>query len=63
MAPATSPTTSIWLDGTEILDLNAKAFGAADLGWGPTINTQFQIDGLGSGTVKVYVDSLTISRW
>ena len=53
---------SVWLDGHEI-PINAKAFGAADLGWGPTINTQFQIDGMGSGTVTSYVDSLKISRW
>ncbi len=54
---------SIWLDGKETV-LNAKAFGAADLGWGPIINTQFQVDGHGSsGSTKVYVDSLTISRW
>jgi hypothetical protein len=54
---------SIWLDGTES-SLNEKAFGAADLGWGPTINTQFQVDGYGSsGTITVYLDNLTISRW
>lgn len=52
----------IWLDGTKF-SIGAYAFGAADLGWGPTINTQFQIDGLGSGSVKVYLDDLTISRW
>ncbi len=54
---------SIWLDGKETA-LNVKAFGAADLGWAPAINTQFQIDGLGSsGTITVYVDHLTISAW
>lgn len=54
---------SVWLDGVQS-SLNAKAFGAADLGWGPVINTQFQVDGLGSsGTTTVYVDGLTISRW
>ncbi|HWG20118.1 MAG TPA: hypothetical protein VG225_06270 [Terracidiphilus sp.] len=54
---------SIWLDGVEST-LDATAFGAADLGWGPTIMTQFQVDGLGSsGTVTAYVDNLTISRW
>jgi len=53
---------SVWLDGTEST-LNATAFGAADLHWGPVINTQFQIDGIGSGTVAVYLDNLTISRW
>jgi len=38
--------------------------GAFDLGWGPMINTQFQVDGLGNrGSTKVYLDSLTVSRW
>jgi hypothetical protein len=54
---------SVWLDGAETV-LNATAFGAADLGWGPVINTQFQVDGYGgSGSSTVYVDDLTISRW
>jgi len=34
------------------------------LGWGPTLLTNFQIDGLGGyGTANVYIDKLTISRW
>jgi hypothetical protein len=53
---------SIWLDGVES-QLNESAFGAADLGWGPTINTQFQLDGIGTGSVTAYLDNLTISRW
>lgn len=54
---------SVWLDGAQSV-INSSAFGAADLGWGPVINTQFQIDGYGSsGTVTAYVDKLTISRW
>ena len=53
---------SVWLDGVES-QLNESAFGGADLGWGPTINTQFQVDGIGSGNVTVYLDNLTISRW
>jgi len=53
---------SVWFDGAEV-SLNATAFGAADLGWGPVINTQFQVDGLGSGAATVYVDSLSVSRW
>jgi len=53
---------SVWLDGVKST-LNATAFGAADLGWGPTINTQFQLDGIGSGSVTAYLDNLTISRW
>ena len=54
---------SVWLDGTES-KLDATVYGAADLGWDPVINTQFQVDGLGSGgTATVYVDSLNVSRW
>jgi hypothetical protein len=54
---------SVWLDGAET-ELNATVFGAAELGWGPVINTQFQVDGLGSsGSTTVYVDSLMVSRW
>ncbi len=53
---------SVWLDGVET-KLDATAVGAADLGWGPVVNTQFQVDGVGSGTVTVYLDNLTISRW
>jgi hypothetical protein len=54
---------SVWLDGAEG-KLNATVNGAFDLGWGPTINTQFQVDGYGSsGTVTVYLTSLSISRW
>lgn len=54
---------SVWLDGVKTT-LNVYAYGAAALGWGPTINTQFQTDGYGSsGTVTVYLDKLTISRW
>jgi len=54
---------SVWLDGAES-QLNATAYGAAALEWGPTIMTQFQVDGLGSsGTTTVYLDSLAISRW
>jgi len=54
---------SVWLDGAES-KLNATAYGAAALGWDPVINTQFQVDGLGSsGTSTVYLDNLTVSRW
>lgn len=53
---------SIWLDGVQSA-LNAQAFVAADLGWAPIVNTQFQIDGIGDGTVTAYVDNLTISMW
>jgi hypothetical protein len=54
---------SVWLDGAETT-LNEKVNGAFDLGWGPMINTQFQVDGLGSGGHStVYLDNLTVSRW
>ena len=53
---------SIWLDGVES-KLNVSAYTGADLGWAPVINTQFQVDGIGSGTVTVYLDNLTISAW
>jgi hypothetical protein len=54
---------SVWLDGTET-KLDVKVYGGASLGWGPSIITQFQVDGLGSkGSTTVYLDSLTISRW
>ena len=54
---------SVWLDGAET-QLNATVFGAFDLGWGPMINTQFQVDGLGSGGhTTVYVDDLNVARW
>jgi len=54
---------SVWVDGVEN-KINMQAFGAADLGWAPVIQTQFQVDGLGSsGTVTLYLDNLTISAW
>jgi len=36
-----------------------------DLGWGPMMSAQVQIDGQtsGSGSSNVYLDDLTISRW
>ncbi len=54
---------SVWLDGVEI-PLNATVYGAADLGWGPVVDTQFQVDGVGSsGHVTAYLDELQISMW
>jgi hypothetical protein len=32
-------------------------------GWGPTMLTNFQVDGLGSGSNTVYLDDLTVYRW
>jgi hypothetical protein len=44
--------------------LNYTVLAAKVLGWGPSLTTNFQVDGLGSsGTVTLYMDDLTISRW
>jgi hypothetical protein len=55
---------SVWLDGVE-QDLNATVFSGYSLGWGPTILTNFQIDGISAGTTwgNVYLDELTVYRW
>ncbi len=55
---------AVWLDGNK-QTLEATAFGAFDLGWGPAIITQFQVDGSSSGTTygNVYLDELSVYRW
>ncbi len=54
---------SVWLDGKE-QPINATVFSAFDLGWGPTLLTNVQVDGLGAGgQVTVYLDDLVVSRW
>jgi len=55
---------SVWLDGAE-QDLNLTVFSGYELGWGPAIVTNFQIDGNSSGTTwgNVYLDELTVYRW
>jgi len=54
---------SVWLDGVEQA-INATVPSAFALGWGPVLQTQFQVDGYGkSGTTRVYLDNLTIYRW
>jgi hypothetical protein len=54
---------SVYLDGAE-QDMNATVFSAEALGWGQTLLTNFQIDGLGSsGSATVYLDDLTVYRW
>jgi hypothetical protein len=54
---------SVWVDGVEN-KMNVQAFAAADLSWDPVIQTQFQVDGLGSsGTITAYLDNLTVSAW
>lgn len=54
---------AVWLDGAEA-SMNVKVFGAADLGWGDVLQTQFQVDGYGSsGHVTAYIDGLKVSAW
>jgi hypothetical protein len=51
------------LDGVE-QQINATVPSSFALGWGPTLLTNFQLDGFGvQGSSTVYIDQLTISRW
>lgn len=54
---------SVWLDSVE-QDLNITVPSAFALGWGPVLQTQFQVDGYGkSGSTTVYLDNLTVYAW
>jgi hypothetical protein len=54
---------SVWLDDKE-QQINATVLSAFKLGWGPTLSTNFQVDGAGSsGSSTVYLDDLVIYRW
>jgi len=55
---------SVWLDGNEE-DLNFDVFSGFNLGWGPGVLTNFQIDGNNPGTSwgNVYLDELTVYHW
>lgn len=54
---------SVWLDDVE-QPINATVNSAFALGWGPSLLTNLQVDGLGTGgTVTLYIDNLTVSRW
>ena len=54
---------SVTVDGL-VQPINATAPSAYALGWGATLLTNFQVDGLGSGgSVNIYLDDLTIYRW
>jgi hypothetical protein len=54
---------SVALDGAK-QNLNVTVPSSFALGWGSSLLTNFQVDGLGSsGTATVYLDDLTISRW
>lgn len=53
---------SVWFDGNES-QIDATVPSAFALGWAPVLLTNFQVDGLGSGSNTVYLDNLTVSRW
>ena len=53
---------SVWLDGIED-PINASVFSEFSLGWGSVLLTNFQVDGINSGSNTIYLDQLTISRW
>jgi hypothetical protein len=53
----------VTLDGVQ-KNINETVPSAFALGWGSTLLTNFQIDGLGGyGSANVYVDKLTVYRW
>jgi hypothetical protein len=53
---------SLTFDATLHL-INARVFGRFGLSWGRVLQTNFQIDGIGSGTNTAYLDDLSVYRW
>jgi hypothetical protein len=53
---------SITFDGDQHT-INHKVLGRFHLGWGHVLQTNFQIDGIGSGSNTAYLDDLTVYRW
>ena len=53
---------SVWLDGSES-QLDATVPSEFALAWTPSLVTNLQVDGMGSGNNTIYLDKLTISRW
>lgn len=53
---------AVWFDGAEST-INKTVPGAFALGWAHLISTNFQIDGIGSGTATAYLGPLTIYHW
>jgi len=54
---------SVWLDGNQ-QNINATANSAFALGWQPSLLTNLQLDGIGSGgAATVLLDNLTVYRW
>jgi K+-transporting ATPase ATPase A chain len=55
---------SVVLDGNQSDFVGATGNSAFALGWGSTLLTNFQLDGLGpDGSITAYLDKLTVSRW
>jgi hypothetical protein len=55
--------SSVWLDGKEAI-INATVPSAFALGWGQTLLTNFQVDGVGeAGSSTVYLDNFAVYRW
>jgi hypothetical protein len=55
---------SVVFDGKQSDLVGASGNSSYPLGWGKTLLTNFQIDGRGEdGSITVYVDNLSISRW
>lgn len=53
----------VWLDGVEA-QINQTVPGAFALGWANgVLVTNFQVDGLGSGSATLDLDNLTVYRW
>ncbi len=53
---------SVIVDGNEQA-INATAPDAYALGWAPVLLTNFQVDGVGGGSINLYLDNLAIYRW
>jgi len=54
---------TVWLDGAEQA-INITVPSAFALGWGPSLLTNFEVDGLGSsGSTTLYLDKVTVYRW
>jgi hypothetical protein len=53
---------TVWLDDVPQA-INATVNSAFALGWAPTLLTNLQVDGIGTGQAIVYIDNLTVYRW
>ena len=53
---------TVWLDDVP-QPINVTVNSAFALGWGPSLLTNFQVDGIGDGQAVVFMDNLTVYRW